>query len=61
MVVWVEVWVEVVVWVEVEVWVWVEVVVCRVQLAAGGPVLLQSRPNRPAICSRELTPSATLM
>lgn len=53
---WVEVWV--VVEVEVEVWVWV---VCRVQLAAGGPVLLQSRPNRPAICSRELTPSATLM
>lgn len=50
---------EVEVWVEV--WVEVEVVVCRVQLAAGGPVLLQSRPNRPAICSRELTPSATLM
>lgn len=31
------------------------------QLAAGGAVLLQSRPSRPAICSRELTPSATLM
>lgn len=32
-----------------------------VQLAAGGAVLLQSLPRRPAIWSSELTPSATLM
>lgn len=32
-----------------------------VQLAAGGAVLLQSLPRRPAIWSSELTPSATLI